>query len=178
MVHCVLTLLSSVQPQPRRTCWFEAGGTRATDFKLIPALVDFDGDHGLLVAHQAAEEISQNFQQAVLLREQMLTMDSLIIFTDSGAPVDPGAADISAHGARCNADLGIVANALHLAGISFGINIENGDGGRVAQYIPSELDGSGHTDPRPAEGFQVQVLRPGELRDAIRHYGPPIRVTE
>jgi hypothetical protein len=29
--------------------------------KLIPALVDLDGDHGLLVAHQAAEEISQNF---------------------------------------------------------------------------------------------------------------------
>src|SRR6202045_1478899 len=99
-------------------------------------------------------------------------MGSLIIFTDAGAPVDPGAA--SAHGARCNADLGIVANALHLAGISFGINIENGDGGRVAQYIPSEPDGSGHTDPRLAEGFQVQVLRLGELRDAIRHYGSPI----
>ena len=33
----------------------------ATDLKLIPALVDLDGDHGLLVAHQAAEEISQNF---------------------------------------------------------------------------------------------------------------------
>src|ERR1700682_2002822 len=97
-------------------------------------------------------------------------MGSLIIFTDAGAPVDPRAADISAHGARCNADLGIVANALHLAGISFGINIENGDGGRVAQYIPREPDGSGHTDPRLAEGFQVQVLRPGELRDAIRHY--------
>src|SRR6202023_4320952 len=73
-------------------------------------------------------------------------MGSLIIFTDAGAPVDPRAADISAHGARCNADLGIVANALHLAGISFGINIENSDGGRVAQYIPSEPDGSGHTD--------------------------------
>ena len=63
MVHCVLTLLSSVQPrpQPRRACWFEAAGTRATDLKLILALVDLDGDHGLLVAHQAAEEISQNF---------------------------------------------------------------------------------------------------------------------
>src|ERR1700731_569686 len=65
-------------------------------------------------------------------------MGSLVIFTDAGAPVDPGAADISAHGARCNADLAIVANALHLAGISFGINIENGDGGRVAQYIPKK----------------------------------------
>src|ERR1700730_9149 len=29
--------------------------------RLIPALVDLDGDHGLLVADQAAEEISQNF---------------------------------------------------------------------------------------------------------------------
>src|ERR1700724_2679493 len=98
-------------------------------------------------------------------------MGSLIIFTDAGAPVDPGAADISAHGARCNADLGIVANALHLAGISFGINIENGDGGRVAQYIPSEPDGSGHTEAIPqvpvhpgidaSHVTRHDVLRPG-----------------
>src|ERR1700730_3146086 len=98
-------------------------------------------------------------------------MGSLIIFTDAGTPVDPGAADISTHGARCNADLGIVANALHLPGISFGVNIENGDGGRVAQYIPSEPDRSGHTDPRLAEGFQVQVLRPRRTARSIRHYG-------
>jgi hypothetical protein len=44
-----------------QACWFEAAGTWATDLKLIPALVDLDGDHGLLVAHQAAEEIYQNF---------------------------------------------------------------------------------------------------------------------
>src|SRR5262245_45383252 len=101
-------------------------------------------------------------------------MCSLIIFTDTGAPIDPDATDISAHGARCNADLSIVANALHLAGISFGIDIEDGDGGRVL-HILSEPDGSAHTDPRLSEGFQVQILRRGELRDAILHYGSPLR---
>src|SRR5262249_8201820 len=108
---------------------------------------------------------------------QLLTMGSLIVLTDAGAPIDPGAADISTHGARCNADLRVVVNALHLAGISFGINIENGAGGRVAQYILKEPDGSGHADPRPAEGFEAQVFRPDELRDAIRHDGSPVGMT-
>ena len=55
-----------------------------------------------------------------------------------GAAIDPDAADISAHRARCNADIGIIANALHLARTSFGINIENSDGGRAVQYILRE----------------------------------------
>lgn len=93
------------------------------------ASAELDGDHGLPVSHQAAEEISHNFQQAVPLPEQPLTIGSLVTSTDVGAPVDPVAADISTHGARCDANLGIAANALHLAGVSFGINIENGDGG-------------------------------------------------
>jgi hypothetical protein len=46
-----------MSPRPRR----KAAGTPAIDLKLIPALVDLDGDHGLLVVHQATEEISQNF---------------------------------------------------------------------------------------------------------------------
>src|SRR6516165_9197822 len=87
-------------------------------------------------------------------------MGSLVISTDAGAAIDPDAADVPVHRARCNADLGIFANALHLARASFGINIENSDGGRALQYILSEPDGSAHTDPSLAKGFQVQVLRP------------------
>ena len=73
-------------------------------------------------------------------------MGSLVISTDAGAAIDPDAADAPAHRARCNADVGIIANALHLARIGFGINIENSDNGRAAQHIPSEPDGSAHTD--------------------------------
>jgi hypothetical protein len=51
-------VMSEMGGQNRRS---DSAGTRATDLKLIPALVDLDGDHGLLVAHQVAEEISQNF---------------------------------------------------------------------------------------------------------------------
>jgi len=99
-------------------------------------------------------------------------MGSLAISTDAGAAIDPDAADVPAQRAWCNADVGIIANALHLARTSFGINIENSDGGRAVQYILSEPDGSAHTDPSLAKGFQVQVLRPNELRDPIQHYGP------
>src|SRR6516162_2207590 len=97
----------------------------------MTASIDLDSNHRLLVTHQAAEEISQNFYQAILPRQQLLTISSLVILADAGAPIDPGAADVPAHAARCNTDPGIVANALHLAGASFGIDIENGDAGRA-----------------------------------------------
>jgi len=74
----------------------------------LVASICADHDHRLLVAHQAAEEISYNFQQTVLLRQQVLTTGSLVIFTDAGAAIDPDAADISAHRARCNATLGLL----------------------------------------------------------------------
>ena len=119
--------------------------TETCSATVAKACVELDGDHRLLVPHQAAEEISHNFQQAVLLREQLLTVGSLIIFTDAGPSVDPGAANVSAHGARCNADLGVVANALHLACIRFGINVEDDISGRAMQSALSEPDGSART---------------------------------
>src|ERR1700720_153014 len=62
MVHCVLTLLSSVQPrpQPRRACWFEAAGTRATDLKLIPANGVHAGANGVSVRRSCRDAAHPN----------------------------------------------------------------------------------------------------------------------
>jgi hypothetical protein len=60
----------------------------------------------LLVAHQAAEEIPYDFQQAVPLREQLLTMGSLLVERRDGVEQLAAVPDNSYAEFLCPADSG------------------------------------------------------------------------
>lgn len=52
----------------------------------------FNGEDGLLMAHQAAEEVAHGLQQSVFLGQQVLSMRGFALIANPGTSVDPGAA--------------------------------------------------------------------------------------
>jgi len=122
----------------------------------------FDCQRSLLMTHQPAEEVAHNLQQAVFAAEQLLTQQRFIAIANASMSLDPGSSQITAEIARSYSHLRIVANALHLACVSFGVEIEDGSAGFLRKPY-----GRSHAYSALAKRFQVQVLGIRELGNQV-----------
>src|SRR5262249_16429704 len=112
---------------------------------------------------QATEEITDDFLPAIFLAQQLLAFPCLRIGADARASISPFAAQLAAHRTRGDSDFGIVADAFHLAGIGFRVDVEH----RLAGLLREPYRGL-HSDAALAEGFETEILGRLELCD-IRH---------
>lgn len=145
------------------------------------ASIEVNRNHRLRPAAQAAEEVAGNLHPAIFAAQQVLPVGRFRALADAGAGLHPGSAKVAAKAARRNPHLGIVANALDLAGVGRGINVEDAAsvrrkiGARRGSRILREPYWSAHPHAGFAESFQVQVLGFGELPNRIRHGRRPLQ---
>ncbi len=76
----------------------------------------FDRDDALLMPHQPAEEVANDFQY-VFAPQQFLTSRHFVSGAESRLAFNPRATQGAAKIAGCHTNLRIIADTLHLAGI-------------------------------------------------------------
>src|SRR5271166_218652 len=112
----------------------------------------------------SGQKVPDHLQQSVFVPDQLLPLLCLLGVANTDPSIDPGSGNSSSKIAWRDSCLGIVANALHLACISFRVNIKQ----RLAGRLCKPYRGS-HAHTAFAECLEAQIFRLRELTNCIRH---------